>query len=169
MSNTDVQLSVQALATILSGLDPDPQPMPVATWAFPWDFDPDAGNDITFDELPVIIVREVINVTMPVQYAGAGLFLDRWVLEARILLKKGEITSIAGAVQVEQMHSYWYRAMTKTLAANYDLNGTVDGMGKASGIDFFDKRAGHVNWGETVFWGVRCLIPVFKKVALPIS
>lgn len=168
MANTDVQLSIQAMATLLAGLDPDPQPAPVAVWAFPWDFTPDSGYDITFDSLPVIIVREVVNVTMPVQYAGAGLFIDRWVIEVRILLKKGEITTIAGGVEVEQMHSYWYREMTRMLAANSDLNGTVDGIGKASGNDFFDKRAGHLNWGEVTFWGVRCLIPVYKKVVLPI-
>jgi len=153
--------ALDALKTLLAGLDPSPQPTPTAVYQFPEDFDTDAERAaIDYSDLPLVIVLNTVNVWNPWRPSSHGAIYHHWTADVLCLLAPA-VTNIRQEAEAKAKYVPWLRAMQLILYANQGLSGQVVTIG---GNEFlFRYRVGNIGWIDTkVFWGIRFSIPVMQ-------
>lgn len=161
MSISAVDDALLAAATLLATVDPDPSPAPIAAWAYPANYE-----DITFDDLPVIVVSEVVNQRRNWEIKSAGLGLHRWEMEILVFLAEGQLTSHAAAAPIERLQTPWYKALADKLygSMTFGVEGTWIGKGDGGTFRLMEPyHVGHISFDTRTFWGIRAIVPINQK------
>lgn len=162
MANENITDALSALKTILAGIDPAPQPDPVAVYHYPADFNTAVKRAaIDYTKLPLLIVTQRVNQRYQWRPASHGTIYHAWGAEVVALLHPGPVTSVAQGAAAEEKHVPWLRAMQLILFQNQGLSGTVTSLGTAEYL--FDYQIGHVEWDGRLFWGIDFLVPVMQE------
>lgn len=162
MANENVNDALSALKTILAGINPAPQPAPVAIYHYPADFNTEAKRAaINYKNLPLLIVTQRINQRFQWKPASHGAIYHTWGAEIVVLLHPGPVTSVAQGATAEEKHVPWLRAMQLILFQNQGLNGKALALGSPEYL--FDYQIGHVEWDGKIFWGIDFLVPVVQE------
>lgn len=145
--------ALTALAAILAGINPAPEPAPTNIWVYPADHE-----RIKFDRLPVIVVSRIINRPAKVSRLTTLGGKHQWAAEILVFLTAGPLIDDRQAALAEVKMSPWPVAMKTLLFAdprNQDLNRTVQSIGEGDGKDLFTYQVGHLHFWKQVFFGVR--------------
>jgi hypothetical protein len=152
---SDITDALTQLKTVMATVDPSPQPTLAGVWVYPADH-----ASITFDDLPVCVVAQVVNQDREWGFATYGRGKHRWEAEILLFLERGPLTDDPQSAQAEQKQDPWPQAVAAALMANLTLGGTVRAIGDDEKL--FSYRVGHIHWWSDVYWGIRFVLPVLQ-------
>lgn len=157
--------ALNALKTILAGIDPSPEPSPVNIWVLP-----DDEERINIVQFPVMIVRQATNRSITVQRYTSGMGKHRWPIEVLLLLANDPQADRKQWAAAERKRYPWRGAMEILLAGNQKLNNTVQSIG-GEAPDHFMYRVGKLNNPFLIkpYWGIRFEILVTQYTSLTVS
>lgn len=155
------------LKTVLSSVDPAPQPAANAVWVYPADH---AAIDVIGTSPPFLIISQAVNEDTAWRLKARGKGRHRWHAEILLFLKRGQLRQDDQIAAAEQLQEPWVYQIADALSGSMTLNHTAAfiGEGRIPG-DLFRYRIGHISWGSEVFWGIRLRLPITHTPSMPFS
>lgn len=153
------------LAIVVNVIDPTPQDALVDTWVYPSEY-----GSISTASLPIAVCSRVVGQVGSIERRAFGVERHWWDAEVLILLATGPLEyPNAASAAAEAKQEEYVTAMAAALWANMTLNGTANRIGRSDAggaeLNLFDYMIDHMQWSQSVYWGIRFVIPVLQETA----
>jgi hypothetical protein len=109
--------------------------------------------------MPCFILVQTPNVDHIWRTFGHNETLPTYTIAAFLLL--GSMQTPLPILHAASVPSLWPRQVNAVLAQDITLGGAVMAVG--NGTEFFRYRVGPIRWGETIYWGIRFIIPIQEQ------